>query len=766
MRGGLRVLDQFGQKESGGGNYKLNIQAEAGVNQVQKTDIFKIKHEINAVEDAHEGYAIAFSSAAVLTNGTGDFAGVAVGTVGSGSVMKMTFTIDGKEYEVTHTASAGGFTAVNAQAKIISMVNNDDDLKDLITAYQGSSTTTVNFRDEVGGNSFKFEWEDVSINGATSGSTKADPANQNIEALTGLESENFLIGDYRIQTTDYVSGGTTNVDASASIVGEYSQNEVDLVSAVTVSNTAQFNQSISFELTAKHASDSSMTFAYTYNSIKKDGSTETGSGFVNLTSGSNTSIALGNVTYLTLDLGAFADATVGDKFAINNTAQVAADGDKAITLEYNSNLTGDDWESVGKVVLTDGVLDHAGVGGTTDFKFQQLQDSTYSDDNGTLVQNEFTLEFGDITSSGATADFFTTTGEFAAAKFTNAISGNTIGKIATGGTRLYDSDKFWDASGNFILDEPQTITLVQGNGNTASFTISSADTFDDVAQKLNTAISEGLGQGAIVGEVNEERFVNYVEESEVMTSGLETVAGTFVIRSAVAGSEGEITFVGDDDTLNALSLTEIQEASNNNFTVDVTNAHTGEVVANDVKVSENRIIGVVHENVDVEFDGNTGIEVNWNSETNDFSLVGGGANSVDTFVHLADRTMVLHVGANQKQDIGMGIGDMGAESLGVDNIQVTSNELANDAIGTIDNAITRVSGERSKLGALQNRLDHTINNLGVTMENLTSAESRIRDADMAKEMMEFTKLQILSQSANAMLSQANQLPNNVLQLLR
>jgi flagellin len=114
----------------------------------------------------------------------------------------------------------------------------------------------------------------------------------------------------------------------------------------------------------------------------------------------------------------------------------------------------------------------------------------------------------------------------------------------------------------------------------------------------------------------------------------------------------------------------------------------------------------------------------------------------------------------------MGIGNMSAEAIGVDNIQVTSNELANKAIGTIDNAITRVSGERSKLGALQNRLDHTINNLGVTMENLTAAESRIRDADMAEEMMEFTKLQILSQSANAMLAQANQLPQNVLQLLR
>ena len=110
--------------------------------------------------------------------------------------------------------------------------------------------------------------------------------------------------------------------------------------------------------------------------------------------------------------------------------------------------------------------------------------------------------------------------------------------------------------------------------------------------------------------------------------------------------------------------------------------------------------------------------------------------------------------------------DIGAYALGLRGIQVTSNALANKAIGVLDNAISSVSSERAKLGALQNRLDHTINNLGVSMENLTAAESRIRDADMAKEIMEFTKLQILLQSANAMLGQANQLPQNVLQLLR
>ncbi|MGB4315123.1 MAG: flagellin, partial [bacterium] len=98
-------------------------------------------------------------------------------------------------------------------------------------------------------------------------------------------------------------------------------------------------------------------------------------------------------------------------------------------------------------------------------------------------------------------------------------------------------------------------------------------------------------------------------------------------------------------------------------------------------------------------------------------------------------------------------------------VNVTTQTGANEAIQTIQDALDKVSGERSKLGALQNRLEHTINNLSVAAENLTAAESRIRDVDMAKEMMEFTKNQILIQAGTAMLANANVRPQSVLQLL-
>ncbi len=128
---------------------------------------------------------------------------------------------------------------------------------------------------------------------------------------------------------------------------------------------------------------------------------------------------------------------------------------------------------------------------------------------------------------------------------------------------------------------------------------------------------------------------------------------------------------------------------------------------------------------------------------------------------------VFHIGANAGQTLSVDIGNMSAASLGVSSsdIGVASAASASSAITTINTAITTVSTERSKLGAWQNRLEHTIKNLDNSSENLQAAESRVRDVDMAKEMMNFSKNNILTQAATAMLAQANQAPQGVLQLL-
>ncbi|WP_026672370.1 flagellin N-terminal helical domain-containing protein [Alkalihalobacterium bogoriense] len=130
----------------------------------------------------------------------------------------------------------------------------------------------------------------------------------------------------------------------------------------------------------------------------------------------------------------------------------------------------------------------------------------------------------------------------------------------------------------------------------------------------------------------------------------------------------------------------------------------------------------------------------------------------------------FQIGANSGQSIQVGINDMKADALGLrstsgDPLDIKAHDKASTAVTTINNAIEKVSAQRSQLGAYQNRLEHTIANLDNASENLQAAESRVRDVDMAREVMEMTRANILGQASQAMLAQANQKPQSVLQLL-
>ncbi|RTQ94296.1 flagellin Hag [Lysinibacillus telephonicus] len=174
---------------------------------------------------------------------------------------------------------------------------------------------------------------------------------------------------------------------------------------------------------------------------------------------------------------------------------------------------------------------------------------------------------------------------------------------------------------------------------------------------------------------------------------------------------------------------------------------------------------------DTEFNTQKLLDGTFTASTNTDKVSGGNATSVDG--------KVFHIGANSGQNINLSIGTMSAQALGVSvtaaasvtegdyttGINITTQSAADNSISIIDNALNTVSKTRASLGAVQNRLEHTINNLGTTSENLTAAESRIRDTDMAAEMMGFTKNNILMQAAQSMLAQANQQPQGVLQLL-
>ncbi|MCB2288847.1 flagellin [Clostridium sp. CS001] len=133
----------------------------------------------------------------------------------------------------------------------------------------------------------------------------------------------------------------------------------------------------------------------------------------------------------------------------------------------------------------------------------------------------------------------------------------------------------------------------------------------------------------------------------------------------------------------------------------------------------------------------------------------------------ATAALKFQVGANKDQTINLNIKTMTATGLAVASaIKIDTATNAQLSITAVNTAITTVSTERANLGSVQNRLEHTINNLNTSSENLQASESRIRDVDMAKEMMNFSKNNILQQAAQAMLAQANQQPQGVLQLLR
>ena len=353
-----------------------------------------------------------------------------------------------------------------------------------------------------------------------------------------------------------------------------------------------------------------------------------------------------------------------------------------------------------------------------------------------------------------------------------------IGDIADEQTKLIDIRSFWDSNGNFLLEEPKTLTIMQGNGTRTDVTIYGSDTLGTLIDKLNKAIGAGLGQDTLFNPpvaAHARPYVTFVTPDMAASTGyshnLFSVPGTIIIQSAIPGKGGALNFFGDDTIMNSLGLNTVRYSGETAFTAKIYNAHdTSKIVAENVKFEGNMLVGILHPNIDVEIAATTALYSNFTIQQGiiqwDNKLNGTTKITEKTFVHIADRSMIFHIGPNSLQDVSAAIGNLSSSAIGLDGLLVTTNALANKAMRTLDLAIDKVSQTRSKLGAVQNRLDHTASNLTEMQYNLTAALSRIQDADMAKEMTEFTKNNIILQAATAMLAQANQLPQNVLQLLR
>lgn len=244
-----------------------------------------------------------------------------------------------------------------------------------------------------------------------------------------------------------------------------------------------------------------------------------------------------------------------------------------------------------------------------------------------------------------------------------------------------------------------------------------------------------------------------------------SLTAPLLLRSAVPGESGRISLAGDDDLLKALGFSTVTEAREPARRATVTDAHSGKTVASAVTVTGPLLLGAIHPEVDIILEPAVGLRAKWNEGSKNFVLEG---EDKAVAVHLAEMGTVLQVGAREGEDMGILFGDMTARGLGLlpPPPEVTTRDLASGALAKVDKALSRVSAERARLGSYQNRLEHTMSNLSVASTNLLASESIIRDVDMAREIMNYTRLSILTQTGSSMLSQANQTPQRVLELLK
>lgn len=752
INGGLRQVDQFGQKKAAEGNYKIDVRAEPGQAQVKKSDIFKIKHKdvitdvtLNAVAGA-KGVSVNNVPAGDYTIDKADADNTVTTPALQGAYNAKSFHISESTLQFT---TAPTTTATDATIEVLGItfavtdVVGTDDKEKLRDKVFGVITT------KEAKQKFAEAGYDVTLEASGTDSIK----------ITAVKTDgtNAMAASNLLKWNKGSTGSVGTNTAGAADNKEFSINGTN--KTLTVANTENIttNANILFEVTNVNHDSDSVTLKATVSKLGVDGrtSTETYEGIVLKGDAAAATelgdkLGLGAAAAFTLKLGKYGSYGFekGSKLVYNVSKGKDGTAPKADVTLTVSGQQNQEWDGKWGTNVT---RSSASYGlDSTKVKGKDISFKNY-------YLNEKTGEVMEGTVKLTLNDDFKKDGKAELAKF----HATYVGEVARGDVKLRDLDKFWDAQGVFSQKDAKTLTLTQGDGKQTSVTLYANDTLKDVQRKLNAAIGAGLGQAKYIDDgEGGKHFVDFVDTA---SGNSESVNGTFVIRSVVSGSAGTISFSGDENIINALSLNVIQEATESSYTVSVKDAHSGDIVASNVQITGNRLYGVVNPNVDVEFDAMAGVSATWDSARKGFVYA---AKDYSTTLHLADNTTVFQIGANEGEDMGINIGDMRAHALGLNAVLVTDRASAARSITIIDNAIDKVSTQRAKLGAYQNRLEHTINNLNTAAENLTSAESRIRDTDMAKEMMNFTKLQIMLQAGTSMLAQANQLPQSVLTLIR
>ncbi len=298
------------------------------------------------------------------------------------------------------------------------------------------------------------------------------------------------------------------------------------------------------------------------------------------------------------------------------------------------------------------------------------------------------------------------------------------------------------------------------------------DSLATVASRISLAINDptlttDLNLG---GEIS--RGASLVSISSVGSSSAGGQTGSTVLTIMNPEPGRRLVWGGDDKTLSALGFNTIQEGEPPVFSVTVNNVSSPfeKFLPRTLKVFGERASGLI-QGVDINFRPTLNISLSGSSveKVGAFyvpKLVTSSASQNNSFLlEITPRPLVFQIGSNQGDTLKTRISDISAKSLGISGINIVDQTLAGESIRTIDVALKRLNAERANLGAVQNRLESTINSLRVSSENLQSSESQIRDLDFSEEIVNFTSLQVLSQSASTFLAQANALSSTVLTLI-
>ena len=355
-------------------------------------------------------------------------------------------------------------------------------------------------------------------------------------------------------------------------------------------------------------------------------------------------------------------------------------------------------------------------------------------------------------------------------KMKNQISGMTqASRNAQDGISLIQTAEGALSETHSILNRMRDLTVQAGNG-----TNTKED--KDAIQKEINSLTEEVERIAKDTEFNTKGLLNGTTGKVEGTTGTPASSKTTVDAEKV-----ETALTGADEDYLKAAWKDVKSAD-----------YEGSDLAKDIAKLDSKDIDSVVESYNTEankFNTNNATEITGGSVTAKIVIDGDAVKEAYTTTTTDEKagtvgsagknSFTFQIGANAGENIKIDIANMTSEGLGIKDLDITGENYVpkqdadgNDisvtdaALKTIDSAIESVSTERANLGAVQNRLDHTVSNLATTKENLSEANSRITDVDMAEEMMSFTKSNILSQASTSMLAQANQMPQSVLSLLQ